>query len=152
VQQASAPADDNNKSQESKIPLCEAHFTAEQWQQYYNVYNLPDVKFLRTLFNAYLAGTGGTNDEIALLKKWDKGYYHSKFMVTSRDINLFGGTSVQFMFEDRPDRVFDAWVYPAGSKRKPELRALDQADFSAEDIRRIKIRYKECLEDKVHAM
>jgi len=141
-----------DEPQESKIPLGEAHFTPQQLQQYYNVYKLPDVKFLRTLFNAYLGGTGGTKAEIALLKEWDKNYYHSKVMVTSRDIHPFGGTSVQFMFEDRPDKVFDAWIYPAGSSRKLELRALDQADFSAEDIRRIKIRYKKSLEDKVHAM
>jgi len=150
--QPTAATEDNDKSEESKIPLGEAHFTPEQLQQYYNVYSLPDVKYLRTLFNAYLNGAGGSPNEIALLKKWDKNYYHSKCMVTSRNIHPFGGTSVQFMFEERPDKVFDAWVYPLGKTHKPELRALDQAEFSNEDIGRIKIRYKQYLEDKVHAM
>jgi tetratricopeptide (TPR) repeat protein len=150
--QPQAPAQDKPKPQVSRIPEGEAHFTLDQLKQYYNVYNMPDVHYLRTLFNAYLNGTGATKEETALLKKWDKSYYRSKFMVTSRNIHPFGGTTIQFMFQDRPDKVFDAWVYPAGSTLRPELRALDQSDFTAEDVRRIQVRYKQCLEDKVHAM
>jgi hypothetical protein len=43
----------------SKIPDGEAHFTAEELEDYYLVYKNSDVRYLRTLFDSYLAGTGG---------------------------------------------------------------------------------------------
>jgi hypothetical protein len=45
-----------------------------------------------------------------------------------------------------------AWVYPEGSNKQLTLRKLEAADFSEEDIRRINVRYKKFIEDKVHAM
>jgi hypothetical protein len=36
----------------SKIPEGEAHFTAEQLEEYYLVYKNPDVRHPRTLFDA----------------------------------------------------------------------------------------------------
>jgi len=142
----------NANSSRPAIPEGEVHFTLDQLRKYYAVYTLPDVQYLRTLFNEYLSGSGGTKDEVELLKKFDKNYYHSKFMVTSRTDNVMGGTSIQFMFQDRPDKIFDAWVYPEGASNKFRLRAINVAVSDEEDLRRIRIRYKQCLEDKVHAM
>ena len=144
-----SPAQDTRKP---KIPDGEAHFTPEQLQQYYRVYENADVKYLRTIFDAYLNKSGGTKEELEVLNKWDQGYFRSKFFVLSRDQNTFGGTLITILFKEKPDKVFVTWVYPQGDKREPRLRTMNLADFSDEDIKRIPVRYKQLMEDKAHAM
>jgi hypothetical protein len=143
------PAQD---SKTSKFPDGEPKFTSEQLEDYYLVYKNPDVRYLRTLFDAYLNKTGGAEEERQVLDKWNKEYFRSRFVVLSRDKNTFGGTFITILFQDRPDKVFVAWVYPEGSNQQLTLRALRIADFSDEDIKRIKVRYKTLIEDKTHAM
>ena len=145
------PNTSSQGEQTSKIPEGEAHFTPEQLQQYYLVYKNADVRYLRTLFDNYLQGKTGA-EEHQLLSKWDKAYYRSKFIVLTRDGNVFGGTFITIIFEDREDKVFVAWVYPEGGAKKLTLRRFDLGSFNDEDIKRIKIRYKSLLNDKVHAM
>ena len=139
-------------SKVSKIPDGEAQFTPKQLEQYYLVYTNPDVRYLRTLFDTHLKNSGGTEEERQLLHKWNKDYFRSKFIVLSRVNNIFGGTFITILFQDRPDKVFVAWVYPEGSNRKLILRRFDVGDFSDEDVRRMRVRYKKLIEDKVHAM
>ena len=136
----------------SKIPEGEAQFTHEQLEQYYLVYSNPDVRYLRTLFDSYLKGSGGREQERQFLAKWDKAYFRSKFIVMSRDANTFGGTFITILFQDRTDKVFVAWVYPEGSNKRLTLPKLDPVDFSQEDIRRINVRYETLIADKAHAM
>ena len=136
----------------STIPDVEAQFTPEQLEQYYLVYKNADVRYLRTLFDAYLNSSGGTEEERQAMDKWSKEYFRSKFVVLSRDRNTFGGTLITILFQDRPDRVFVAWVYPEGAQKNLRLREFSVGDFNDRDIRRIKIRYKRLLGDKTHAM
>lgn len=136
----------------SAIPEQEAHFTPEQLQDYYLVYTNPAVRYLRTVFDAYLQGKPGHTAEFELLKKWDREYYRSKFMVCSRDPNPFGGQFVTIMFQDKPDKIFVAWVYPATGERKFELRALELGNYSDQDVKRARIGYRALLEDKDHTM
>jgi hypothetical protein len=151
-QEPSAKNPPVHEEQTSKIPAEEAQFTPEQLEQYYLVYKNADVRYLRTLFDAYLEGTGGTAEERESLKKWDMDYYRSKFVVMSRDKNTFGGTLITIMFQDRPDKVFVAWVYEEASQRNLALRRFEIRKFSGEDLRRMRIRYRKLLEDKTHAM
>ena len=139
-------------SRTSKIPDGEAHFTQEQLEEYYLVYKNPDVRYLRFLFDSYLHKSVGAEQERQIMDKWDKAYFRSKFIVMSREDNTFGGTLIMILFQDRPDKVFVAWVYPEGSNKKLTLRTLEAGDFSEEDIRRINIRYKKLIQDKAHAM
>jgi hypothetical protein len=139
-------------SKTSKIPNSEAQFTPEQLEQYYRVYKNADVRYLRTLFDAYIKNSGGTERERQMLSEWNKEYFRSKFMVMSREDNTFGGTFITILFQDRPDKVFVAWVYPEGGNRQLTLKGFDVADFSDEDIRQMRVRYKKLIEDKTHAM
>jgi hypothetical protein len=139
-------------SKPSKIPDGEAQFTPQQLEQYYLVYKNPDVRYLRTLFDFYLKNSGGTEQERQYLSKWNKDYFRSKFTVMSRENNTFGCTLITILFQDRPDKVFVAWIYPEGGNKQLTLRRFDVGDFSDEDIRRIKVRYKKLIEDKTHAM
>ena len=140
------------QEQTSKIPAEEAQFTPDQLKEYYLVYKNSDVRYLRKVFDAYLRGARGREEEFELLSKWSKDYYRSKFVVLSRDENTFGGILITIMFQDRPDKVFVAWVYPEGGQRRLKLKGLDLGKFNEEDIRRMRSRYRRFLEDKVHAM
>ena len=72
--------------------VSELHFTPEQLKDYYAVYTTPDVRYLRTLFNAYLKGTAGHDSEFEILRGLSTDYYRSKFIVYSRSPGEFGGT------------------------------------------------------------
>lgn len=87
------------ESQSSKVPRGEAQFTPEQLEQYYLVYKNSDVRYLRTLFDTFLSNSGGTEEERQQLQKWNKDYFRSKFMVMSRENNLFGGTLITICFK-----------------------------------------------------
>jgi hypothetical protein len=150
AQQANSPKVPDSPA--SVIPEGEAHFTPEQLNQYYLVYTNPDVRYLRILFDAYLRGDSGREDEFKLLKKWSSDYYKSKYIVLSRDKNPFGGAFITIIFQDRPDKIFVAWVYPEGAARDLKIRVLDPSKYSDEDVMRTRIRYKMFLEDKIHAM
>jgi len=148
--QAAGPTTSNSPA--PTIPSGEATFTPEQLKQYYLVYTNPDVRYLRKLFDEYLHGETGKDDEFNLLREWSSDYYRSKFVVLSRDRNTFGGTLITLIFQDRPDKIFVAWVYPEGSARKLTLRKLDPSKFNDEDVKRVRTRYRKVLEDKEHAM
>ncbi len=143
------PAQD---SKASKIPEGEARFTPEQLEDYYLVYKNPDVRYLRTLFDSYLNNSGATEQERQLLNKCNRDYFRSKFIVMSREGNAFGGMLITILFQDRPDKVFVAWVYPEGNNKKLVLREFKVGDFSDEDMKRIRVRYKKLIEDKVRSM
>ena len=143
------PAQDTKTS---KIPDGEAQFTAEQLEDYYLVYKNPDVRYLRTVFDAYLNNSGGTEEEHQQLQKWNKDYFRSKFIVMSRDDSPFGGALITILFQDRADKIFVAWVYPEGDNKKLALRRFEIGHFSDEDVKRTRVRYKKLMEDKVHAM
>jgi hypothetical protein len=156
--QNDSSANENNQSSKDSaaataaVPDGEAHFTPDQLHTYYLCYERPDVQYLRKVFDAYLNGHGDREKEFDALAKWGKDYYRSKFIVCSLNPAAFGGSLITIMFQDRPDKVFQAWVYEKGGKNGEVLRGMDLAKFSDEDIRRMNIRYRQFLHDKTHAM
>lgn len=130
----------------------EVQFTPQQLQEYYKVYRDPYVKYLRNVFNAYLAGAPDREDEFKLLSKFDRDYYKSKFVVLVVEDGLMGGSFVTIAFQDRPDKVFKAWVYRAGSERRYELRSFEPAKISDDELKQMQVRYRRFLQDKVHAL
>ena len=131
----------------------EAPFTPEQLKSYYAVYSAPDVRYLRVLFDAYLAGASGHEGEFEILKQWSPEYYRSKFIVISRGRAVMGGTSIDLIFQQKPDTVFYAWVFNTAGEQPLELRSFEPSDSWAKaDISRVRAVYKSLLEDKDHAM
>lgn len=125
------------------------HFTKEQQEQYFPVYDKPEVKILRKVLNAYLAGKSKA-EETQELDKFSKDYYRSKFVVMSVDPGVFGGNFLTIMFQDKQDKVFTAWIY--STPQGPELKSFDLSKFDDEQVKNFQIRYKEMLEDKVHCL
>ena len=131
----------------------EASFTPAQLKNYYAVYSAPEVRYLRTLFDGYLSGSAGHEGEFEILKQWSPEYYRSKFIVISRGRAVMGGTSIDLIFQQKPDTVFYAWVFNTAGEQPLELRSFEPSDSWAKaDMSRVRAVYKSLLEDKDHAM
>lgn len=107
--------------QHQKTILDEA--SKERINQYYQVYQNPNVIYLRQALNAYLAhdssqacisqaAVSARVDQgiVTGLDSFDKSYYKSKFIVFTIDKNKENGEDIQIIFKDKPDRVFYAWL------------------------------------------
>ena len=114
---------------EENYPVAEEiTFTADQLKSYYAVYDDSFVIHIRKALNGYLSGTNeGMEIPAAVIEKHDmtsgslgglaafeKDYYQSKFVVVALEDALMGGKTATIIFQDRPDRVFTAWVYKLG--------------------------------------
>lgn len=95
------------------------------------IYNNPYIKHVRTALDGYLAGTneGVETDNLLLaggaleesisgsvwcgLKKFDKSYYKSKFIIYDGDASNYelGGVQAYIVFVDNPDTIFWAVTY-----------------------------------------
>lgn len=134
----------------ANVPETEAAFSEEQLADYYLVYEKKAVKHIRTVVDLYNKKSKKLEDETDQLKTIDKSYLSGRFNVLSQDPDLFGNTHVLLIAIDKPDRVFKAVVYTGNGLRldmfEPDL------NFNAEDMRRIRVRYRRFLEDKKHSL
>lgn len=132
---------------------------------YYKVYQDPYVIYLRKSLNAYLADdSSGVNISMAAVKEdrregiitgldaFDKSYYKSKFVVLTIGNNIGGGKDIQILFQDKPDRIFYAWVYKL-STGDYELRGFNSREnFDKQAMDKIISSYKFFIFDKNHSI
>lgn len=138
----------------------------EELEEYYAVYKNPFVLYLREVLNAYLANdisrvdisTKAVKENrqegiIHGLDAFDKGYYGSKFVVVSFNKNLAGGADIFIAFQDKPDKIFYAWVYPL-TYGNYELREFyfNEKDFDIKAIEGFKRKSEQFLLDEEHAL
>lgn len=140
-------------------------FTKEQLEQHYQVYKNPYVVHIRKVLDGYIDGTnigmdlpedviekGELNGAITGLSAFDKKYYESKFIVYMINDSIAGGKQVSIIFQDKPDKLFDVWVYKL-STGDYDLRAFWQnPKYSEEKMREIQIQYETILSDKNHSI
>lgn len=134
------------KLKEAKSP----DLNPEDRERYYRIYKNPFVLHLRKALNAYLAN----DKELAwALDKFDRGYYRSKFIVLSLDQSVMGGVMIDILFQNKPDKIFSAWVYKL-SDDKYELRGFNRKEHFDEKaaIKEMIDYYKPYLFDKEHAL
>lgn len=140
-----------------------------QIEEYYQVYQNPAVIFLRKALNAYLADDStGVNISMAAvqpdtregiitgLSSFSKDYYKSKFVVVTIENSISGGKDIQILFQEKPDRIFYAWVYQLADGNY-ELRGFNsKEDFDKEEskeaFKKVIEYYKPLLFDKTHAL
>ena len=134
-------------------------------EEYYQTYKKPYVQFLRKALDAYLANdssgvnisTGAVKEDrregiITGLDAFDKNYYKSKFVVVTIDDSIAGGKDIQIMFQDKPDRIFYAWVYELADGTY-ELRGFNSKEyFDPDKMKKLNEAYKQFLLDKEHAL
>lgn len=152
-----------SSEQEEIAPL---EFTQEALKGYYAVYENPYVKYLRTALDEYSSNNIKTILDVAIEKRIDKStiygldsfdrqYYKSRFIVFGiNDNNEGGGKIINIIFQEIPDKVFVAWIYPLDdSIDSLEFRAFYQnPNFDADEMKKINIQYQKYLLDKEHSI
>lgn len=132
--------------------------------KYYQLYDDPDIQHIRTSLNTYLKGdqsslipfetkTKKVDDTFTYgLDSFDKKYYKSKFVVVAIDDYIQGGSAVTLLFQDKPDRLFVAWVY-AYSETYFVLRGFWSATKqNATTIKRLNTEMKDFINDTIHSL
>jgi len=141
-------------------------FTKKQLEFYYASYKSPYVIHLRKALNGYLDGSNygmdtpeivisgkRTDETIDGLSSFDKSYYRSRFIVCIIRDFIGGGKEISIIFQDKPDKLFKAWVYKIHGRDKYDLRMFGQnLYFDKEKMVKIRQQYKKQLEDKKHAI
>lgn len=152
---SSKPAQQNSVLPASKVEL----------EEYYRVYKNPYVILLRQSLNAYLANDSsqacifqGAVEEkrmvgiISGLDSFSKGYYKSKFIVATIDDNAENGKKIQIIFQDKPDRIFYAWVGKNPHGEDCLLGFNSKENMNEQSMREMIEFYKPLLFDKEHAL
>lgn len=132
---------------------------------YYRVYKNPFVLYLRKALNAYLANDSSqacifkgavTKDErsdiVTGLGAFSEDYYKSKFIVATINDNKENGKDIQIIFQDKPDRIFYAWV---GNNPSGEICLLgfnSKEHFDEKAMKEMIDYYRPYLFDKEHTL
>lgn len=160
----------SNTTQETSIELEEvksSEFNPQELEEYYQTYKNPFVLHIRTALNGYLKGANeGISTTNAAIKaevdkdglvrgldSFSKDYYRSKFVVVSFDDFLGGGKQITIQFQDKPDKLFSAWVYELADGTY-DLRGFWQNNtYTDEQLQELnKGQFKIFIEDKKHAL
>lgn len=142
----------------------ELHFTQEELKSYYSSYKNPFVLHIRKALDNYLIGINeginpvaikadkGEGGTIGGLDSFSKKYYKSKFIVFVINNSDFGGKIINIVFQDKPDKLFNAWVYQI-TDGSYELRGFWQnKTFTEIEMKKIQKEYKIYLNDRQHAL
>lgn len=144
----------------------EMAFDDEELESYYAVYSDPFVNHLRKALDGYLAGTNVgidspevvvekstfDNETLVGLASFDRRYYESKFSVLSLHEALFGGREIVLVFQDKPDRIFTAWVYKYGNENRYDLRGFWENKEATKNLDRQLERYEKYIFDREHSL
>lgn len=149
--------------------------TDKQRNEYYNLYKIPQVIFLRKALNAYLdkerkdacilsiaVQENRFNGLLTGLDAYDKSYYKSKFIVVkvkeNTSITAASGNSIQandiyIIFQDKPDRLFYALVGKDPNGEKMCLWGFNSKEQqNNEALQTYNQMFREYLTDKDHAL
>lgn len=142
----------------------EPDFSEDELESYYAVYKDPYVLHLRKALNGYLNGTNeGMEIPIAVIESqvidgkqyglsaFDKSYYKSKFVVLYLDNTDMGGKVIDILFQDKPDKIFRAWVYKLADGRY-DLRGFWQLNIPDKELAEIVKIFQKFIQDKEHAL
>lgn len=142
----------------------ELHFTEEQLKEYYSAYKNLFVLHIRKSLDNYLAGASEGINQVAIrvdksengtiggLDFFSKDYYKSKFIVFAINDGVMEGKVISIVFQDKPDKLFNAWVYKLAGGNY-ELRGFWQNDnLTEKEMKKIQTEYRIYLEDKQHAL
>lgn len=149
--------------------------TPQQLEQYYSVYQVPQVIFVRKALNAYLArdsknvcimnaavAENGLSGLLSGLDAFDETYYKSKFIVATINDNTtvpaatgdgIQAKDIQIVFQDKPDRMFYALV-----GKEPEGKEMCLLGFNSKEpqntdaIQKYNEVFRVYLSDKEHAL
>jgi hypothetical protein len=136
----------------------------EDYKSYISSYQNPFAIHIRKALNGYLDGSNSgmdmpkttieqQNDNGAIygLSAFDKSYYKSKFIVWAINEHLGGGLDIDIIFQDKPDKMFSAWVYKLGGGEY-DLRMFWDKGLDKEEIDKIVKEYKKYIFNKEYSL
>ncbi len=88
---------------------------------------------------------------LAGLASFERDYYQSKFVVMALEDALMGGKTATIIFQDKPDRVFTAWVYKLGNKQY-DLRGFWENTKATESLNEQRKALGKYIFDKEHSL
>lgn len=98
-----------------------AEFTDEELKYLDGINLVPEVKYIRTAINKYLVDGERDENEVITgdikncgLDKF-KEYLDGKFVAFQMSPGQYGGQFVNIIFRDKPDKIFEAWIYQLAS-------------------------------------
>ena len=134
-------------------------------QDYNNFYKDPYVIHLRKAFDGYLSGTNygmqtpqfviessSSSGMLNGLSSFSKDYYKSKFVVFFISDSKAGGENIGIIFQDNPDKAFEAWVHKLADGTY-DLGGFGQIlSYTPEKMKQIQKEFETLLKDKNHAI
>ena len=162
---ATLPVADVTSTPQANEPE-ELKFTEEELKGYYSSYKNPFVLHIRKALNGYLSGTNEGIDmpdlvikadisedgTIGGLSSFSSDYYKSKFIVFAINDSVIGGKMINIVFQDKPDKLFNAWVYKLAGGSYDFRGFWQNKEFTPDKMKNINIQFKAYLEDKKHAL
>lgn len=133
----------------------EPDLSDEELDAYYQVYSNPFAMHVRKALTNHLNGSDEglyTGSNLMEQLEMFREYLPNRFVVLSIDPAGMGGYSILLMSQEKPDRIFEAWVY-ALSNGNLELREFSESDqFTISDVAEIADRYRSFLADSEHSL
>lgn len=139
--------------------------TEERIEGYFLSYKNPHVVYLRQALNAYLARDSsqacifqGSVDKredqgiITGLDAFSQTYYKSKFVVFTINDDKDNGKNIQIIFQDKPDRIFYAWVGNNPDKKLCLLGFNSTAKIDEKTFQSMFNYYEPLILDKTHSL
>jgi hypothetical protein len=83
------------------------------------------------------------------LATFSRDYYKSPFIVIQIAPFLGGGRNVSIIFSDKPDKVFDVWIYCMSSERCEMRGFVQDTEFEVAEIQAV---YRNLLSDRRHTL
>ncbi|MCK4806534.1 MAG: hypothetical protein KAT09_02755 [Candidatus Aegiribacteria sp.] len=129
--------------------------TSEELEAYYRVYDNPSVRHIRVALEGYVSGTlDGVFKGDSLLENLDsfRDYLDDSFVVLMINSAAMGGNLITLISQQKPDRIFSAWVYMIGNGEY-ELRGfVESKNFSPSEVGSIADQFQQALRDTSHSI
>jgi len=134
----------------------------EDLERYYAAYSDPFVLHLRKSLDNYMTGSSEGMESFEFVTESHlpgrpsglnafKEYLSSKFVVMWLADALMGGKIITVLFRDKPDKLFDAWVYRlAGGEY--DLRAWWSKDIDPEGLKKFIGHSQQLIMEDKHAL
>lgn len=147
----------------SRQPI--SSFSEKQVSEYNQIYQNTEIIFLRQAFNAYLENdsskaciiAGAVNQDkrdgiITGLDSFSKDYYKSKFIVATIDDNSENGKDIQIIFQEKPDRIFYAWVGQNPQGQTCLIGFNSKENFDQQELKQLLEKYKPLISDPKYSI
>jgi hypothetical protein len=156
LQEIIAKEDQLDKERLDSLKSIEYKEYENQYSSIFKLYKTHQIIELRKIFNLYstkslaeLRKLYPTDIEL-VTKMWkNRIIYKSNFIIINSRISLGGGFDYLIIFKNKPDQIYQVWIY---SGTTDEVRAFEKLDLNKEERKEVLNNYKRLIEDTIHSI